>query len=696
MSDDKSLGPLRLLKRILAARQGDVRAKVDVYHLRGVITFVGIFAATIVLPGLLLAYYGVVGIRAQQRAGAAEVERVAEASAEVFQTRLESLFKAFEDATLNRLNSGQSVTSGVRRLSEVAPVVAFRFDADGEMLTPVPSDGADAPGDQELFFFTPWQQALEAERARDYARAATLYAQAAREARMPDLKGQAIYARANAVHRAGELYLAEQLFTEVLTGYAAVRDAFGFRLGDLARLKLGELRLLRDPVAGEIMLRTQLDALLAEPWIIGRGGEGAIASRAMLLLGGRANPEWLGRVREDVDDKWTQLVWAERLQGELETLGARGRMLHVTPGQFSYSRTNSALWATTWTDDEQYVFGFDLSALLGAGGRIASLAGEVTGLESDVVARIRGPDEPEGLDPLSRRTLAPWFPGWSLEIYARDPLALAQEQADERARGIGIILLSVLMIGVGTVLSARLVQRELEVARDKSDFAANVSHELRSPITQIRLKAEALQLGLAIDEPSRLRHYDVIVREAERLSRLVDNVLDFAAIERGRKRYTFRPGDLGATVARMVESASVAMETRGMEIQLTLPEDMPVVWHDADAISQVITNLLSNAAKYGQEAGWIKVDVTSDDTEVRVAVSDGGIGIAPEELRSIFEQYYRSSDPQARRKKGTGIGLTIVKYIMEAHGGRVSVHSARGRGSTFTLHFPLSFSAPTA
>ena len=182
----------------------------------------------------------------------------------------------------------------------------------------------------------------------------------------------------------------------------------------------------------------------------------------------------------------------------------------------------------------------------------------------------------------------------------------------------------------------------------------------------------------------------------ERLSRLVDNVLDFASIERGRKRYTFRPGDLGTIVARMVEAAMVAMETRGMDIQLTLPEDSPVVWHDTDAVSQVLTNLLSNAAKYGQEAGWIKVDVTSDSDEVRVAVSDGGIGISPEEHRQIFEQYYRSSDPLARRKKGTGIGLTIVKYIMEAHGGRVSVRSATGRGSTFTLHFPLRPPRPNA
>jgi signal transduction histidine kinase len=674
------------------ARRGDVRAKEDLYHLRGVLTFVGIFAATIVLPGLLLAYYGVAGIRAEQRAGAAEVERVANAAAEGLAKSVEAQFRSFEDATLNRLKSGQSVATGLREISEALRVV-FRYDADGVLVSPLPPDASDPLEDQELFLFSTWQAAQRAERQKDPARAAVLYAQAAREARGQRFKGQALFARANTTLRAGEVHLAEALFTEVLTGYAGVRDTYGFRLGDLARLKLGEMKLARDPAAGEAALREQVEGLLAEPWIIGRGGEAAVARRAIDLIAGKGNAEWVGRVRGRLEDRSTQLFWAERLGGELDTLGAHGRLLRVPPGEFSYNKTEHALWATTWTDDEQYVFGLDLE---GALTQVRGLAASAAGPDSDVVLVLIGPDDPTTGPPLARRSLSPWFTGWSVAVYPRDPEGLSLRQADERRRGIGIILLSVVMIAVGSVLSARLVQRELESARDKSDFAAHVSHELRSPITQIRLKAEALQLGLAPDEDARMRHYDVIVRESERLSRLVDNVLDFAAIERGRKKYTFRPGDLGSTIERAVEAAKVAMETRGMRIDLTLPEDLPVVWHDADAVSQVLTNLLSNAAKYGQDAGWVKVVVDGDGEEVRVAISDGGIGIAPSEQRQIFEQYYRSSDPLARRKKGTGIGLTIVKYILEAHGGRVSVRSALGRGSTFTLHFPLRPPGPSA
>ena len=131
-----------------------------------------------------------------------------------------------------------------------------------------------------------------------------------------------------------------------------------------------------------------------------------------------------------------------------------------------------------------------------------------------------------------------------------------------------------------------------------------------------------------------------------------------------------------------------------MTVELELPEDLSPIWHDPDAVSQVLTNLLSNAAKYGKDAGWIGVRLRLLPDGVEVDVVDRGIGIVAEEQKHIFEQYYRANDPKARRHKGTGIGLTIVKYIMEAHGGRIGVRSAPGEGSTFTLFFPLK--APPA
>ncbi|MFZ5478658.1 MAG: sensor histidine kinase [Myxococcota bacterium] len=685
MDSSRSLGPLRLLRRIVEARRGDVRAMEDLYHLRGVITFVAIFGATIALPGLLLAYYGIVGIRAEQRANTADVERRANAAADGFSAGLEGIFRSIETATLNRLKGDQSLTIGLPSLNEDL-VLVLRFDADGDLVAPFLRGAVDPYEDQQLFFFAPLHAAEEARRLGDLPRAASLFGAAARESNARPARAQAAFRRATALLRAGETHAAEVLLAEILSQHADVRESHGFRLGDLARLKLGEIQMARDPVGGHVALQRHVEALLAEPWVVGRGGEPAVARRAIDLIAGKARAEWISDTRQRLRERSTQLYWAERLLPELDTLGARGRLLRAATGEFRYERSEHALWATTWTDEDQYVLALDWGGVME---QVRAMAASVAPLEGDVVAALSPPDEPLGDDVLARRTLAPWFPGWSLVVRTRDAAALREAQAEERMRGSGIILLSITMIVVGAVLSARLVRRELDAARDKSDFAAHVSHELRSPITQIRLKAEALQLGLATDEDARARHYDVITREAERLSRLVDNVLDFSAIERGRKKYTFRPGDLGGTVRRAVEGAKVAMETRGMTIDAQLPEDLPVVWHDVDAVSQVVTNLLSNAAKYGQEAGWIGVRVQADEGEVQVSVSDRGIGIAPEEQRLVFEQYYRSTDPLARRRKGTGIGLTIVKYIMEAHGGRVSLRSAIGQGSTFTLHFPL-------
>ncbi len=694
----RDLGPLSLLKRLIAARRGDVRAMEDVYHLRGVLTVIVVLSATIGLPGLMLVYYGIVGIRADELASAADVRHRADTAAEAFKGDLDAQFSTFKDRALTRLTSGQSVYTGQKELSDALRVV-FRFDNDGNLAEPfLGGGGIDPREDQTFLLFDGWQEAQKAEQAGEWDRAATAYGNAARQTHNRRDKERCLYNRARALDRAGQTREAEAIWQQQIE--EKTRDLYGFRLGDLARLQLAQTKFRRDPAGGQEDLQALTDSLLTAPWEIGRGGEAAVARRAIEEL---PSGDWKARAQGRVDERSSQLYWAERLQPELDTLGAKGRLLRADTGNFVYMRTDSALWAMTWTESEQYAFALDLRRLLD---RYRAMAAADGGADDVVRATLLAPDAPVPPDTLARASLTPWLPGWSVVVGARDPAALAEQQASQRRRGFGIILLSLTMIVVGTVMSTRLVRRELDAARDKSDFAAHVSHELRSPLTQIRLKAEALQLGLATDDAARSRHYDIIVRESERLSRLIDNILDFSAIELGKKRYSFRIGDLGLTVARCVEQARVAMETKAMTIDFELPDDLPVIWHDADAVSQVVINLLSNAAKYGQQSGWIGVRVRVTGTEepggkkgggeICVDVSDRGIGIAPAEQKQVFDQYYRSSDPQARSKKGTGIGLTIVRYIMEAHGGHVGIESAPGVGSTFTLHFPLSFTPPSA
>ena len=678
-------GPLNIVYRILAARLGEVRALEEVYHLRSVWNFVAVFAATIVVPGIVLTWYGFAGIRAEQRAGTAEVSREAEIVSNALYGDIESYFQSFENATLNRMKSGRSLTSSLAEMSDVLRVV-FVFDNEGRMVAPFVRDLPSDPSATDLFAMPRWQEAWGAELGQDWARAADRYAALAREAPGLREQGHAVFARGRVLAREGDAGAAELAWNEVLRQYPTVRDPWGFRLGDLARLRLGEQRLAREPAVGAALLRQLVEDLLSGAMVMGQGGEPAVDRRALDLLAGKVDPDWLARTRGRLGERSDQLYWSSALLEELDRLGTRGRLFRTEFGVFYYWRTEQALWVTTSTDDDQYLFALDLPGLVA---QLGVRAERAAGPDSEVRAILVAPSSSSEGGALSRRTLSRWLDGWAIEVLPRDPEALAARQNERWRRGVGIILLSAVMISVGLVLTARLLRRELAAAREKSDFAARVSHELRSPLTQIRLKAEALQLGLATTDASRDQHYDVIVRESERLSRLIDNMLDFSAIERGLKKYTMRPGDLGQTVGRAVESALVAMEMRGMHVDVEIPEDLPPVSHDPEAVSQVVTNLLSNAAKYGRDAGWIGVRVSVESGEVRVTISDRGIGIDPQEQGKIFQEYYRSLDPRARQRKGTGLGLTIVKYIVEAHDGRVTLESAIGSGSTFTLHFPV-------
>jgi two-component system phosphate regulon sensor histidine kinase PhoR len=269
------------------------------------------------------------------------------------------------------------------------------------------------------------------------------------------------------------------------------------------------------------------------------------------------------------------------------------------------------------------------------------------------------------------------------------PQALANLKSRRRLMRIMIVFVSVFLVGMGIFLSARTIYQEMQNASIKADFAANVSHELRSPITQIRLKGEALQLGLVEPGQDTTNHYDAIVRESERLSRLVDNVLDFAAIERGAKRYQLRMEDLLSVVWQTVEANRDAVEALGLALEFEGPDDLPPVWLDREAVGQVLVNLISNASKYGRDGGWVGVRVRHGRDGVLVEVSDKGMGISADDTAHIFDHFYRSADKKVRRQKGTGIGLTIVSYIVEAHGGTIGVNSTPGQGTTFTVTFPF-------
>jgi signal transduction histidine kinase len=279
------------------------------------------------------------------------------------------------------------------------------------------------------------------------------------------------------------------------------------------------------------------------------------------------------------------------------------------------------------------------------------------------------------------------FPFWTLSV-APAPGALGQASARRDLvvfTGATLLVLGVLVLGV--VLLLRDVWRQLALARLRADLVSSVSHELKTPLTLIRLYGETLVHGPRFTEEERQGFYEIIARESERLTHLIERVLDFSRIDRGEKEYRLALGDLASVVGRTVEPYRRYLAQQGFSVETELAEGLPPVRLDADAVSQAVLNLLDNAAKYTGPSKLVAVRLYADPKNIVLEVEDRGLGIAPEERDKIFEQFYRGSRSTA--KGGYGLGLFLVKHIMNAHGGTIELDSEPGRGSRFRLLFPI-------
>src|SRR5437764_4595198 len=247
--------------------------------------------------------------------------------------------------------------------------------------------------------------------------------------------------------------------------------------------------------------------------------------------------------------------------------------------------------------------------------------------------------------------------------------------------------LSVLLAG-GIFLTYRNVSKEMALARLKSDFVSTVSHELRTPLALIRLYAETLELGRLTGPSKHQKYYSIIRKESERLTALINNILDFSRIEAGRKEYDFRETDMCELVRNTLESYRYQIEQNGFTFEEKIAE-VPLLNVDREAMARSLVNLVNNALKYSQDRTHIRVNLYREDGTVKLEVVDQGIGIPANEQHRIFEKFYRVGDPLVHNTKGSGLGLSLVQHIAQAHGGDVFVGSAPGQGSKFTITLPV-------
>jgi len=267
----------------------------------------------------------------------------------------------------------------------------------------------------------------------------------------------------------------------------------------------------------------------------------------------------------------------------------------------------------------------------------------------------------------------------SPEVWARRSLRI----------NLGLSLLMTVVLLTAVVLALRSAARATQLSQMKTEFVSNVSHELRTPLASIRVFGEFLRLGRVTD-PEKVREYgEYIEAESGRLTQLVNNILDFAKIDSGRKDLRFEDVDLAELAAETLRGFEVRMRQAGFRAALRAPaEPLPPVWADRAAVGQVLTNLLDNALKYSGDAREIVIELAREAGCVALSVSDRGPGIEPAEQERIFEKFYRVGTGLVHDAKGSGLGLAIVRHVAEAHGGSVSLRSRPGEGSTFCVRWP--------
>jgi two-component system phosphate regulon sensor histidine kinase PhoR len=245
---------------------------------------------------------------------------------------------------------------------------------------------------------------------------------------------------------------------------------------------------------------------------------------------------------------------------------------------------------------------------------------------------------------------------------------------------------------MGIVLMSVVAERR--TSRLKSDFIANVSHELKTPLSLIRMFGEMVATGRHKGEETAREYGSIITRESERLSHLIDNVLDFARLERGKASYDFAENDLALVVERALDVSRFRLDKERMKLRTKVDPELPLVRMDENAITLVILNLVDNALKYAVDGGAVEVTLERAPGGVVLSVRDFGPGIPREEQGRIFDRFYRAQSARDRNVRGSGIGLSLVRHIAEAHGGRVVVESPVAApdgpegGSVFRVFLP--------
>jgi signal transduction histidine kinase len=318
-------------------------------------------------------------------------------------------------------------------------------------------------------------------------------------------------------------------------------------------------------------------------------------------------------------------------------------------------------------------------ALIDDGGRILHRAGEG---DSNLEAK-----------PDAVVSLAPHLPHWQVAVYFTDNTAFLKGSTAFALFSGLLLAIFILAIILGGTLLSRQAHRNWLDAQQKSSFVSNVSHELKTPLTSIRMYAELLSENRIKEPDKRKRYLEVIVSESQRLTRLVNNVLDFSRLEQGRMRYHFEALEVTAFLGEILETHRMRLQEAGMKPELQIPDKEIVVWADRDALEQSLLNIVDNSIKYASEGGELTIVVAASDRYCELRIMDRGPGVPLKSRENIFQKFQRVDTSLTARQPGSGLGLTIARSILRDQGGDLLYEPREGGGSCFVVQVPLQSAA---
>jgi len=697
-----------------------------------------LFGLGIVLPSVLLGYLAFRGVQNDralvEKERTEETRRTADRVLAAVDDRIAAAESAFSKIALDSKGtpSPEMVTALERWAAENPLVEQFFYLQDYQdfhfpvaKLLYVP-DGSREAGLTSAGFAGDPADLRAAEqlefRQRDYPGAASAYRQTLKRSKDAGLDGRILNALARVQRKSGLLSEAVSTYEGILREHGHVVMPGGMPLGPSAALEIGSLsRELGDSAKS---LRASLGlyrALIRPEWTLEKGEFEFFVGRVKGLI-----QELFADGAPGLDLEPFRTEFRSLGDAEVESQRRTERVLRFESGAATALKPSATL--STGQEGEDPPFA---RLILEAGGfpylvsirkptagtdvgtgRIWGLIFDAERLRENVLRPalsglfpsgevcwiVRGRDgaillsserAPSG--PVTLRTnFVSNFPDWALEIQQPPPRLIKTFLLSRRGLYSFVFLLIAGILVFGLILTLRSVSHELELARMKSDFVSTVSHEFKSPLTSIRQLAEMLQSGRVPSEERRQKYYDVLLEQSERLALLTDNILSLAKSENGRAELRLEPTDIAALLADVTDPIRERVRHEGFMIGFEVEGTLPPVAADRTALAQAVTNLIDNAVKYSGESRTISVRAFSEGPSVIIAVQDRGIGIKREDLDRVFERFYRAGDELTRTVKGSGLGLALVKEIVEAHQGVVSVESEPGKGSVFAIRLPAT------